>query len=220
MRRADADWPGDVPGAHACPACHICLLPAAEAMITLSGYRQDINVILHVLVSTLAQVQLMMACAAAGALHTHGSLAAHVGALVDAWAWHQDDRILHALPLHHVHGVINALHCAHAVGAAVEFLPKFSPADVWRCLAVRASLAAYTRWDGGLLTAQTARRGCELGREPVQSVWQQVVAQTCDGCPTTRLLDGSGHLVPPSGRDEGSNWCLAVLKQLLLYIYP
>ena len=53
-----------------------------------------------------------------------------MGALVDAWAWQQDDRILHALPLHHVHGVINALHCAHAAGAAVEFLPKFSPADV------------------------------------------------------------------------------------------
>ncbi|KAK9838516.1 hypothetical protein WJX81_004577 [Elliptochloris bilobata] len=69
-----------------------------------------------------------------GALHTHGSLAAHVSALVDAWAWREDDRILHALPLHHVHGVINALHCAHAAGAAVEFLPNFSPAHVWGCL--------------------------------------------------------------------------------------
>ena len=89
----------------------------------------------------------MAACAAAGALHTHGSLAAHVRALVDAWAWHPDDRILHALPLHHVHGVINALHCAHAVGAAVEFLPQFSPADVWGCLTVRASLALYMEID-------------------------------------------------------------------------
>ena len=86
-----------------------------------------------------AQDEQLAACAAAGALHTHGSLAAHVGALIDAWAWQQDDRILHALPLHHVHGVINALLCAHAAGAAVEFLPQFSPADVWRCLTVRAS---------------------------------------------------------------------------------
>ena len=100
----------------------------------------------------------MTACAAAGALHTHGSLAAHVRALVDAWAWQQDDRILHALPLHHVHGVINALHCAHAVGAAVEFLPKFSPADVWRCLTVRASRAAYMEWVGALLTVSCWQR--------------------------------------------------------------
>ena len=95
----------------------------------------------------------MAACAATGALHTHGSLAAHVRALIDAWAWQEDDRILHALPLHHVHGVINALHCAHAAGAAVEFLPKFSPADVWRCLAVRASPAPFVGTNGVLLAA-------------------------------------------------------------------
>ncbi len=85
---------------------------------------------------------------APGALHTHGSLASHVRALVGAWRWTAADRILHALPLHHVHGVINALHCAHAAGAAVEFLPSFSPAEVWRCLAVRARAAPAQRHCG------------------------------------------------------------------------
>ncbi|BDA41221.1 Malonate-CoA ligase ACSF3, mitochondrial [Coccomyxa sp. Obi] len=69
-----------------------------------------------------------------GALHTHGNLSAQIQALVESWEWSENDRILHALPLHHVHGIINALHCAHAAGAAVEFLPKFSPGEVWKCL--------------------------------------------------------------------------------------
>ncbi|KAL3158739.1 hypothetical protein ABBQ32_011468 [Trebouxia sp. C0010 RCD-2024] len=66
-----------------------------------------------------------------GALHTHGSLQAQIQGLCASWAWQKDDRILHALPLHHVHGIINALYCAHYSGACVEFLPKFSPSAVW-----------------------------------------------------------------------------------------
>lgn len=53
------------------------------------------------------------------------------------------------LPLHHVHGIINALHCAHAAGAAVEFLPKFSPGEVWKCLMVR--LQSTSAWLAELL---------------------------------------------------------------------
>ncbi len=72
-----------------------------------------------------------------GALHSHGNLAAQTRALIAAWEWQAGDRILHALPLHHVHGIINALYCAHAAGAAVEFLPSFSPSAVWERLMVR-----------------------------------------------------------------------------------
>ncbi len=72
----------------------------------------------------------------AGALHTHSSLAAQIQALVTSWGWQPEDRILHCLPLHHVHGIINALYCAHAVGATVECQPKFSPKAVWTALTV------------------------------------------------------------------------------------
>jgi malonyl-CoA/methylmalonyl-CoA synthetase len=57
---------------------------------------------------------------------------------VSSWQWSPSDTILHALPLHHVHGVINALYCAHAVGATVDFMPKFSPAAMWQQLLVRS----------------------------------------------------------------------------------
>lgn len=60
----------------------------------------------------------------AGALHTHASLLSMVDTLCTAWEWQQQDRILHALPLHHVHGIVNALLCPlrsgkHALHAAI-----------------------------------------------------------------------------------------------------
>ncbi len=73
---------------------------------------------------------------AAGALHTHKSIRTQIQGLCEAWDWQKEDRILHALPLHHVHGIINALYCAHYSGACVEFLPKFSPGAVWDKLKV------------------------------------------------------------------------------------
>lgn len=73
-----------------------------------------------------------------GALHTHHSIHSMVNTLVNAWEWRETDRILHALPLHHVHGIVNALYCALEVGAAVEVLPKFSPSEAWRRIMVRS----------------------------------------------------------------------------------
>jgi malonyl-CoA/methylmalonyl-CoA synthetase len=68
------------------------------------------------------------------------SLAAQVACLAAAWQWRASDVMLHALPLHHVHGIINGLYCSHYSGAAISFLPKFSPAAVWKQIIV-SSLA-------------------------------------------------------------------------------
>ncbi len=69
-----------------------------------------------------------------GVVHTHSSLSAQVEALQVKWKWSQEDRILHALPLHHVHGAVNALLCAISSGATVEMLPKFNALMVWNRL--------------------------------------------------------------------------------------
>lgn len=69
-----------------------------------------------------------------GAVHTHRSLSAQVSCLVRAWEWQRSDRILHFLPLHHTHGIINKLLCALAAGAYCELLPKFDAAVVWEKL--------------------------------------------------------------------------------------
>ncbi|KAG3256682.1 acyl-CoA synthetase family member 3, transcript variant X2 [Ictidomys tridecemlineatus] len=66
-----------------------------------------------------------------GALSTHRNIAAVVTGLVHAWAWTRDDVILHVLPLHHVHGVVNKLLCPLWVGATCVMLPEFSAQQVW-----------------------------------------------------------------------------------------
>ncbi len=70
-----------------------------------------------------------------GVVSTHGNLAAQVQTLVTAWGWQEGDRLLHVLPLHHIHGIVNALLCPLAVGATCEMLPKFEAGAVWERLA-------------------------------------------------------------------------------------
>ncbi|XP_061558294.1 malonate--CoA ligase ACSF3, mitochondrial isoform X1 [Phycodurus eques] len=69
-----------------------------------------------------------------GVLHTHSSIQAMVECLVSEWAWSQDDIILHTLPLHHVHGIVNKLLCPLWVGATCVMLPEFHPQKVWEML--------------------------------------------------------------------------------------
>ncbi len=66
-----------------------------------------------------------------GVLTTHDGLQAQIESLTTAWEWSSADRILHTLPLHHVHGLVNALCCALWSGAACEFL-SFDARTVWQ----------------------------------------------------------------------------------------
>lgn len=67
-----------------------------------------------------------------GVVLSHKNLTFQIKTLVEAWEWKKNDKILHVLPLHHVHGIINALQCALWVGAEVVFLPKFDAQKVWQ----------------------------------------------------------------------------------------
>ncbi len=67
-----------------------------------------------------------------GAVSTHASLAAGISSLVEAWGWEADDRILHVLPLHHTHGIVNAFLCSLWAGATCEMLPRFDADTVWK----------------------------------------------------------------------------------------
>ena len=69
-----------------------------------------------------------------GVVHTHGSLSAQMHSVAKAWEMSPSDRVLHCLPLHHVHGVVNALLTPLFVGGTVEVLPKFSVTDVLQTL--------------------------------------------------------------------------------------
>lgn len=60
-----------------------------------------------------------------GAMLTHRNLVSNGEMLVDFWQFTDRDRLIHALPIFHVHGLFVALHCALFSGATVIFQAKF-----------------------------------------------------------------------------------------------
>jgi malonyl-CoA/methylmalonyl-CoA synthetase len=70
-----------------------------------------------------------------GVVTTHANIAAQIEALVQAWEWSADDRILLCLPLHHLHGIMNVVGCALWSGATCEMLPRFDAEPVWERIA-------------------------------------------------------------------------------------
>ncbi|KAK1289511.1 Malonate--CoA ligase [Acorus calamus] len=67
-----------------------------------------------------------------GVVHTHKSISAQVQMLTEAWGYTSHDQFLNCLPLHHVHGLFNALLAPLYAGSMVEFMPKFSVRGVWQ----------------------------------------------------------------------------------------
>ncbi|GAA94016.1 uncharacterized protein L969DRAFT_85539 [Mixia osmundae IAM 14324] len=62
-----------------------------------------------------------------GVVFSHEQIASHLEAMEEAWQWSSKDKILHCLPLHHAHGIENALLTALWAGATVEIMPRFDP---------------------------------------------------------------------------------------------
>jgi malonyl-CoA/methylmalonyl-CoA synthetase len=65
-----------------------------------------------------------------GAMITHGNLAAQADALTSAWSWSSEDRLLSALPLFHVHGLVVALLTSLSVGGSIVLRPRFEAEDL------------------------------------------------------------------------------------------
>lgn len=65
-----------------------------------------------------------------GAMLSHGNLASNALTLKTLWQWCQDDVLIHALPIYHVHGLFVALHGALLAGATILFHASFDAAAV------------------------------------------------------------------------------------------
>jgi malonyl-CoA/methylmalonyl-CoA synthetase len=69
-----------------------------------------------------------------GVVISHQNLESQIFSMQKSWEWSQNDMILNVLPLHHVHGLINALLCPLFCGANIVFLNKFNPEQVLKTL--------------------------------------------------------------------------------------
>jgi malonyl-CoA/methylmalonyl-CoA synthetase len=65
---------------------------------------------------------------------THGNLLSNTQALVEAWQFTSEDRLLHALPIFHVHGLFVAAGCVLLSGAGMHWLRNFETGTVIRLL--------------------------------------------------------------------------------------
>ena len=62
-----------------------------------------------------------------GAMLSHDNLLSNAQTLKDYWGWSEDDVLIHALPIFHVHGLFVASHCALLSGAKMIWFSKFDP---------------------------------------------------------------------------------------------
>jgi len=133
-----------------------------------------------------------------GVVHTHASLVSQVDILHHAWEWTADDRLLHVLPLHHVHGLVNGALGALWAGAELRFVEEFRPAEVWEQFVSRAATVFYavptlyhrlaeaweqadeTRraaWSGGAAALRLAVSGSAALPAPLWSRWREITGQ-------------------------------------------
>ncbi|TLS27726.1 hypothetical protein PpBr36_00313 [Pyricularia pennisetigena] len=70
-----------------------------------------------------------------GVLLPQDVMTAQARSLLQAWEYSSKDHLLHVLPLHHIHGTINAVFAPLMSGSTIEFLFPFNADAVWRRLA-------------------------------------------------------------------------------------
>jgi malonyl-CoA/methylmalonyl-CoA synthetase len=105
--------------------------PFADAFATVARRAEDLAAILYTSGTTGRSK---------GAMLSHGNLASNALVLDEFWGFKEErdagdqDVLLHALPLFHVHGLFVASHAALLAGAKMIFLAKFDAAEVIRRL--------------------------------------------------------------------------------------
>ena len=120
-----------------------------------------------------------------GVVATHRNVEAQVESLVEAWGWSSDDYILNHLPLHHVHGIINAMSCALWVGATCELLPRFDAERVWSRIVDR-ELTLY-------MAVPTVYKALIAAWESGSREWRDAASAACSGL---RLMVSGSDALP------------------------
>ncbi|WP_354288767.1 malonyl-CoA synthase [Sphingomonas sp. UYEF23] len=84
-----------------------------------------------------------------GAMLTHDNLVSNATTLAECWRFTSDDRLLHALPIFHTHGLFVATNVTIMAGSAIILLPRFDAAELIRLMPQATTLMGvptfYTR---------------------------------------------------------------------------
>jgi acyl-CoA synthetase (AMP-forming)/AMP-acid ligase II len=66
-----------------------------------------------------------------GCISTHETIIFQSRSLIEAWKYSPSDHLIHVLPLHHIHGIVNGLTATLLAGGTVEMYPKFDAKTIW-----------------------------------------------------------------------------------------
>jgi malonyl-CoA/methylmalonyl-CoA synthetase len=69
-----------------------------------------------------------------GAMLTHGNLYSNAETLRDYWSFTPGDRLLHALPIYHAHGLFVAINVTLVTGSAMTWLPRLNTHELARLM--------------------------------------------------------------------------------------
>ncbi len=93
-----------------------------------------------------------------GIVLTHGNLYENAATLVQAWGFTEEDVLLHALPIFHVHGLFVALGCVLLSGASMRWLAGFDTEKVTRLMPECSSMMGVPTYYTRLLASEGFNR--------------------------------------------------------------
>jgi malonyl-CoA/methylmalonyl-CoA synthetase len=160
-----------------------------------------------------------------GAMLTHDNLAVQAGLLRDAWGWSSSDTLLHALPLHHLHGLGISLLTSLLAGARARMLPRFDARRVWEAFASgaitgwmavptmyhklfeafdAADEATRARWAAGARGLRLATSGSAALPVTLAARWRELTgAIPLERFGMTEIGVGMSNPLDPAGRRAG-----------------
>ncbi|PYI20123.1 AMP-binding enzyme [Aspergillus violaceofuscus CBS 115571] len=137
-----------------------------------------------------------------GVLIPQSALTAQAASLLQAWEYTPQDRLLHLLPLHHIHGTVNAIVTPVLAGSSIEFMFPFNTDAVWKRLAapfLPESQSPSTRNKITFLTAVPTIYNRLLASFPTLTPEIQTAARTAISPAHLRLnISGSAALPTPT----------------------
>ncbi len=160
-----------------------------------------------------------------GARLTHQNVATQAELLRAAWGYREEDRLLHALPLHHLHGLGISLLTSLLAGASARMLPRFDAHRVWETFADRgatvwmavptmyqklfeafdaADAATQARWAEGARSLRLATSGSAALPVTLASRWKELTGSIpLERFGMTEIGVGMSNLLDASRRRPG-----------------
>lgn len=161
-----------------------------------------------------------------GAMITHDNVLVQASLLHAAWGFSPEDTLLHALPLHHLHGLGISLLTSLLAGARARMLPKFDARRVWEEMAKgdvtvwmavptmyqklmeafdAASEGTRARWAAGARALRLATSGSAALPVTLATRWKEIAGEVpLERFGMTEIGVGMSNPLDAAGRRPGS----------------